>query len=82
MARVVPVSIFLDEASIHAFLDLAFDLVDLYLGGRVLTPSPYRPFELRFEFEVHLDQFFARQGWGQGFKNLLGFDDELTETGV
>ena len=31
MAEIVPVFIFLDEASIYAFLDLAFDLVDLVL---------------------------------------------------
>ena len=67
---------------LSAFLDLAFDLVDLVLWGRVWTPSYGRPFKLWFEFEVHLDQFFARQGWGQRSKNLLILLDELTETGV
>ena len=65
MAGIVPVFIFLDKASIYACLDLAFDLVNLVFQGGVWTPSHYRPFKLRFEIEVHLDQFFARQGWGQ-----------------
>ena len=82
MAGIVPVFIFLDEASIYAFPDLAFDLVDLVLRGGVWTLSYQRPFELWFEFEVHVDQFFARQGWGQRSKNLLVFLDELTETGL
>ena len=82
MAGVVPVFIFLDEASIYTFLDLAFDLVNLVLWGWVWTPSHQRPFKLWLGFEVHLDQFFARQGWGQHSKNLLIFLDELTETGV
>ena len=82
MAGIVPVFIFLDEASIYAFLDLPFDLVDLVLWGGVWTPSCHRPFKLWSEFEVHLDQFFARQVWGQRSKNLLIFLDELTEPGV
>ena len=43
MAGVVPVFIFLDEASIYTFLDLPFDLVDLVLGagyGSRLTTDP------------------------------------------
>ena len=64
MAEIVPVFIFLNEASISASLDLAFDLVDLVLWGgygrRVTTDPSYSG----FEFEVHLDQFFARQALG------------------
>ena len=82
MTGIVPVFMFLEEASIYAFLDLAFNLVDLVLWGRVWTSSYHRPFELWFGFEVHLDQCFARQGWGQRSKNLREFLDELTETGV
>ena len=81
MAGIVPVSILLDEASIYAFLDLAFDVIDLVLWGGVWTPSHHRPFKLGFEFEVHLDQLSARQGWGQRSKNLLVFLGELIETG-
>ena len=36
MAGIVLVFIFLDKASIYAFLDLAFDLVDPVLWGQVL----------------------------------------------
>ena len=78
MARVVPVFIFLNEASIYTYL--ALDLVDLVLWGGVWTPSYHRPFKLWFEFQVHLDQLFARQGWGQRLNNLLIFLDELTGT--
>ena len=65
MAGVVPVLILLDKASIYTLLDLALDLVDLVLWGGVWTPPHYRPFKLWFEFEVHLDDFLTRQGWGQ-----------------
>ena len=82
MAGVVPVFVFRDEASIYTFLDLAFDLVDQVLWGGVWTPSYHIPFKLWFEFEVHLDQFFARQGWGLRSRNLLIFLDELIVTGV
>ena len=74
--------VFLDEASIYTFLDVAFDLVDLVLCGGGWMPSYHRPFQLWFEFEVHLDQCFARQGWGQRSKNLLVFLHELTDTEV
>ena len=82
MAGVVPVLILLDEASIYTLLDLAFDLVDLVLWGGVWTPPHCQPFKLWFEFEVHLDQFLTRQGWGQRSENLLILVDELSETGV
>ena len=59
MTGIVPVFTLLDKASIYAFLELAFDLVDLVLWSRVWMPSHHRPFKLGFEFEVHLDQFFA-----------------------
>ena len=50
MAGIVAVFIFLDEASIYTFLDLAFDLVNLVLWGGVWMPSYHRPFKLWFEF--------------------------------
>ena len=68
MAGRVPVSIFLDEASICAFLDLALHLVHLVLWGEVWMPSHHRPFKFRFEFEVHVDHFFAKPGRGQRSK--------------
>ena len=48
----------------------------------IWTPSHHRPFKLGFDFEVHLDQVFATQGWGQRSKSLLVFLDELSETWV
>ena len=79
-AGIVPAFILLDKASIQTFLHLAFHLVELVSWCGVRTPSDHRPFKLWVEFEVHLDQFFARDGWGQGSKNLRVFLDELTET--
>ena len=37
MAGIVPVFIFIDQASIYAFLDLAHDLVNLVLWSGVST---------------------------------------------
>ena len=54
MAGIVPVFILLDKASIYAFLDLAFDPVDVVCWGGVWTLYHHRPFKLRFEFQVHL----------------------------
>ena len=82
MAGMVPVLILLDEASINTFLDLVFDPVDSVSWGGVWAPSYHRPLKLGFEFEVHLDQLFARQGRGQRFKNLMVVLDELTQTRV
>ena len=82
IAGIVPVFILLTEASIYTFLDLAFHLVDFVFWGGVWTPSNHTPFKLGFEIEVHLDQLFARQGWGQRSENLLVLLDELTKTGV
>ena len=65
MAGVVPVFRFLDKASIYAFLDLAFDLVDLVLWGGVRTSFYHRFLELGFDFEVDLDQFLPKPGLGQ-----------------
>ena len=74
--------IFLNEASIYTILHVAFNLVDFVLWGGVQTPSHHRPFKLWFEFEVHLDQLFARQGWEQRSKSLLVFLDYLSGTRV
>ena len=82
MARIVPVFIFLDGASIYTLRDLAFNLVDWVLWGGVRTPSHHRPFKVWFELEVHLNYLFARQHRGQHSKNPLVFLDELTETRV
>ena len=82
MAGIVLVCIYVNEASKYAFLDLAFDLVDMVLWGGKWTPSHHRTFKLGFELKVHLDLVFARQGWGQRSRNLLVFLDELSDTRV
>ena len=82
MAGIVPVFMILDEANIYAFLALAFDLVHLVVWRGVWTPSKHKSFKLGLEFEVHLDQLFARRRWGQSSKNLLVFLNELSETGA
>ena len=56
---VVPLLIFLQEASINTFLYLVLDFFDLFLRSGLGTTSPTRFLKLRFEFQVHLDQFFA-----------------------
>ena len=59
MMGVVPLLIFLYKASINTFLDLALKFCNLSLRTRVGTTSPPRFFNLRFQFQVHLDQFFV-----------------------
>ena len=82
MAVIVRVFILLNEASIYALLNQAFDLVDFVLWGGVQTPPHHRPIKDWFEFDVHLDELFARQGWGQHSKHLMVFLDVLTERRV
>ena len=72
--------ILLDETSIYTVVDLAFHLVDGVMSGRVRTPLHNGLFKVRFEFEVPLHQFFARQGRGQCcylLMSLLGLGSEL-----
>ena len=68
---VVPLLIFFNEASINTFLDLALDFFNLFLwSGMEMTPhSPL--FKFRFQFQVHLDKFFTREGGRQGAEHLL-----------
>ena len=68
---VVPFLIFLHEASINSFLDLALDFFNLFLWSGVGAMPHSRLFKLRFQFQVHLDQFFTREGGPQGAKHLL-----------
>ena len=59
---VVPFLIFFHEASINTFLDLALDLFNLFLwSGAGMTPHS-RLLKFRFQFQVHLDEFFTRKG--------------------
>ena len=68
---VVPLLIFLHEASINIFLDLALDFLDLFLGSGIGTTPHSRLFKFGFQFQIHLDQFFTREGGRQGAEHLL-----------
>ena len=68
---VVPLLIFLNKASIKTFLDLALDFFILFLRSGLGTTPHTRLLKSRFQFQVHLDQFFAGQGRRQGAEHLL-----------
>ena len=68
---VVPLLIFLHEASINTFLDLALDFFNLFLWSGIGTTPHSHLFQFRFQFQVHLDQFFTREGGRQGAEHLL-----------
>ena len=56
---VVPLLICLYKASINTFLYRALDFLNLFLRSGVGTTSHLRFLKLMFQFQVHLDQFFA-----------------------
>ena len=62
MMGTVPLLLFLYEASINTFLDLALNFFNLFLKSGVGTTSHSRFRKLRFQFQVHLDQFLCRIG--------------------
>ena len=68
---VVPLLIFLHEASNITFLDLALDFFNLFLWSGIGTTPHSCLFKLRFQFQVHLDQLFTREGGRQGAEHLL-----------
>ena len=68
---VVPFLIFLHEASINTFLDLALYFLNLFLWIGIGTMPHSRVLKFRFRFQVHLDQFFTRTGGRQGAEHLL-----------
>ena len=59
---VVPLLTFFNEASINTFLDLALDFFNLSLWSGIGTTPHSRLLKFRFQFQVHLDQFFTREG--------------------
>ena len=79
---VVPLPIFFNEACINAFLDLALDFLNLFLRSGIGTTSHSRPLKLRFQFHVHLDQFFAGQGRRQGAEHLLIGQEQFLQSVV
>ena len=67
----VSLLIFFNEASINTFLDLALDFFNLFLWSGIGTTPHSRLFKFRFQFQVHLDQFFTREGGRQVAEYLL-----------
>ena len=80
--EVVPLLIFFNGASINAFLDLALDFLNLFLRSGIGTMSHSRLLKFRFQFQVHLDQFFAGQGRRQGAEHLLIGQDQFLQSGI
>ena len=71
MVAVVCLLLFLNEASINTFLDLALDFVNLFLRSGIGRTSHSCLLNFRFQFQVHLDQFFTGKGRWQGVEYLL-----------
>ena len=82
MVGVVPLLIFFNEASINTFLDLALDFLNLFLWSGIGTTPHSRLFKFRSQFQVHLDQFFTREGRRQGAEHLLIGYKQLAQAGV
>ena len=68
---VVPLLIFLRERSINTFMYLVLSFLNLLMRSRVGTTSHSRFLRLRFEFQVHLGQFFTVRRGRQGVEHLL-----------
>ena len=79
---VVPLLIFLYEATLNAFLDLALDFFHLFLWSGIGTTPHSRLFKFGFQFQIHLDQFFTREGGWQGAEHLLIGYQQFLQSGV
>ena len=79
---VVPHLIFSNEASINALLDLALDLLNLFLRSGVGTTSHSGLLKFRYPFQVHLDQFFTGQRRRQGTENSLIGQEQFLQSRV
>ena len=79
---IVPLLIFFHEASINTFLDLALDFFNLFLWSGIGTTPHSRLFKFRFQFQVHLDQFFTREGGRQGGEHLLIGYQQFLQSGI
>ena len=80
--RVVSLLIFFNEAGIYTFLDLALDFFNLFLWSGIGTTPHSRLFKFRFQFQVHLDQFFTREGRRRGAEHLLIGYQQFLQSGV
>ena len=80
---VVPLlPLFFNEASINTFLDLALHSYNLFLWSGIGTTPHWPLFKFRFQFQVHLDQFFTREGGQQGAEHLLIGYQQFLQSGV
>ena len=79
---VVPLLIFFNEARINTFLDVAIDFLNLFLWSGMGTTPHSRLFKFGFQFQVHLDQFFTREGGRQGAEHLLIGYQQFFQSGV
>ena len=79
---VVPLPILFNEASINALLEFALDFFNLFLKSGIGTTTQPRLLKLRFQFQIHLDQFFAGQGRQQGAEQLLIGQEQFLQSGV
>ena len=78
----VPLLIFFNEASINTFLDQAPDFFNVFLRSGVGKTPHSRLFKFRFQFQVHPDQFFTREGGRQGAEHLLIGFQQFLQAGV
>ena len=74
--------ILFNEASINAFLYLALDFFHLFLWSGIGTTPHSRLFKFRFQFQVHLDQFFTRERRRQGAEHLFIGYQQFLQAGV
>ena len=79
---VVPLLIFFNEASINTFLDLALTFFNLFLWSGIGMTPHWCLFQFRFQFQVHLDEFFTREGGRQGAEHLLIGYQQFLQAGV
>ena len=79
---VVFLLILFNEASISRFLDLALDFFNLFLWSGIGTTPHSCLLGFRFQFQVHLDQFFTREGGRQGAEYRLRGYQQFLQSGV
>ena len=79
---VVSLLIFFHKASINTFLDLALDFFNPFMWSGIGTTHHSRLFKFRFQFQVHLYQFFTREGRRQGAEHLLIGYQQFLQSGV
>ena len=79
---VVALLIFFHKPSINTFVDLALDFFNLFPRSRVGTTPHSRLLQFRFQFQVHVDQFFTGKGTRQRAEHLLVGQEQFFQSGV